>query len=66
MAWTEDIEAAKKRVADMDAVDGFKDRQLTTIVCALRVGLMDEAERGCAFDAFVMLAELAGMEGMAT
>lgn len=64
MTWKQDIEAAKKRVAEMDSVDGFKDRALTIILLALRVGLMEETERNCALDAFVMLAELADMKGL--
>jgi len=56
------LEAAKKRVAEMDEVDGFKDRELATIVQALKTGLRypDNLEVfGCAFDALVMLADVA-------
>jgi hypothetical protein len=56
------LEAAKKRVDEMDEGDGFKDRELATIVQALKTGLRhpDNLEVfGCAFDALVMLADLA-------
>jgi hypothetical protein len=56
------LEAAKKRVAKLDEVDGYKDRELTTIMLALKTGLRHHDNQegfGCAFDALVMLADVA-------
>jgi hypothetical protein len=55
--------AARKRVAEMDEMDGFKDRHLATIVAALRSGLANfESNYGSEFDALVMLEDLLDQE----
>ena len=62
VSFRQHLEAAKKRVAEMDEVDGFKDRELATIVQGFKTGLMyhdKEEVFGCAFDALVMLADVA-------
>jgi hypothetical protein len=61
VSYRQELEAAKKRVAEMDKYDGYKDRELTTIVMALKTGLRhkDNKTFECAFDALVMLADLA-------
>jgi hypothetical protein len=48
---------AQERVAQMDAIDGFKDRALATIHAALKCGLQ-RPETGAAYDALVMLESL--------
>lgn len=47
---------AEARVADMDRVDGFNDRFLTTILSALRSGI--QAPGTPLFDAYVMLRDV--------
>ena len=62
MGFEQHLEAAKKRVAEMDEYDGYKDRELETIVQALKTGLRHHDNQevfGCAFDALVMLADVA-------
>ena len=62
MGFEQYLEAAKKRVAEMDKYDGYKDRTLSTIAEALNTGLRhkdNEEVFGCAFDALVMLADVA-------
>lgn len=44
-------------VAALDAVDGFKDRELSTIYFALEAGLK-KPETNAQFDALVMLEDL--------
>jgi hypothetical protein len=48
---------AKKRVAELDAVDGFPDRHLGTILSALEAGLK-HPKTGAHYDALVMLEDL--------
>ena len=50
------VENAKARVAEMDKVDGFKDRHLRTILFALAAGLQ-RPETNSHYDAYVMLAD---------
>lgn len=64
MTWDQQIKAAEKRVADMDKLDGYKDRELATIILALRAGLKCNAAKECAFDALIMLADLAGRKDL--
>ena len=47
---------AIKNVADLDGVDGFKDRYIGTIAAALEAGLR-HPETNAAFDALVMLED---------
>lgn len=50
------LKNARKRVAQMDRVDGFKDRQLRTIELALESGIKCSEE--CLFEALVMLKDI--------
>ena len=61
MGFEQHLEAAKKRVSEMDEIDGG-DRELATIVQALKTGLRyrdNDDVFCCAFDALVMLADVA-------
>ena len=51
-------EAARKRVAAMDAIDGFRDRSVETILAALETGLRSVENQDCLYDAFVMLLDV--------
>lgn len=51
------VKEAEDRVSSMDGVDGFKDRELRTILLALEAGLKDP-RTGAQFDAYVMLKEV--------
>jgi hypothetical protein len=48
---------AIRNVADLDHADGYKDRQLTTIIFALEAGLKNP-KSNAQFDALVMLEDL--------
>jgi hypothetical protein len=48
---------AKNRVKSMDEADGFKDRDLNTILLALECGIK-RPETGAQFDAYVMLLDV--------
>jgi hypothetical protein len=54
------VRAAEKRVAEMDEIDGIKDRALPTILSALECGLkgIDSENVTAAYDAYVMLREV--------
>ena len=52
---------AVKNVADLDAVDGHKDRRLLTICAALEAGLRNPLTNA-QYDALVMLREVAEHE----
>ena len=52
-----EMEAARRRVADMDKVDGFPDRDMATIELALHAGL-NNTNGGSAYDALVMLEDV--------
>lgn len=49
---------ARQRVTGLDAMDGHKDRELSTILSALEAGLL-RPETGACFDALVMLEDIA-------
>lgn len=51
------LQEAEKRVAEMDSVDGWKDRNLTTILAALEAGLKNPISGGH-YDAYVMLRDI--------
>jgi len=59
------VATAKERVSKMDAVDGFKDRHVGTILAALKAGIM-YPETGAQFDAYVMLDECVKAAGEVT
>ena len=50
------VAAARKRVSKMDAIDGFKDRAVETLLAALKAGICFP-DTGAQFDAYVMLDE---------
>lgn len=50
------VAAAKKRICKMDAIDGFKDRAVETLLAALKAGICFP-DTGAQFDAYVMLGE---------
>jgi hypothetical protein len=52
---------AKKDVAKMDQIDGYKERSIGTIHAALECGLKNP-DTNAAFDALVMLQDLREME----
>lgn len=52
---------AERRVAEFDEIEGYKPRDLSTILGALLCGLKNP-ESGAAFDAYVMLLDLARTE----
>ena len=54
--FTNQMERAKKRVASMDKLDGWKPRDPGTIVAALECGLK-RPDTGAQFDALVMLMD---------
>lgn len=55
--------AARKRVTELDRVDGYKDRSLGTIIVALESGIsMPGNTHGAEWDALVMLEELRSKE----
>jgi len=51
------VEDARIRVMKLDNVDGFEDRYLTTILFALKSGLMN-SENNSHYEAYVMLEDL--------
>lgn len=50
------VAEAKKRVSEMDSIDGFKDRFTGTILAAMKAGILFP-ETGAQFDAYVMLED---------
>lgn len=50
---------ARRRIDEMDAIDGFRDRELKTIAFALEAGLKNKDIK-CAMDALVMLEDRVG------
>ena len=50
------VAAAKKRISKMDAIDGFKDGAVETLLAALKAGICFP-DTGAQFDAYVMLDE---------
>ena len=48
---------ARKNIAELDGVDGWKNREIGTIYAALEAGLR-RPESNSAFDALVMLEDL--------
>lgn len=61
MDFEQEIEKAKRRIAMMDKIDGWKPRDPGTIAAALECGLM-RPETGAQYDALVMLQEVAQMK----
>jgi hypothetical protein len=53
----EEVAEAEKRVAEMDRVEGYRERSIGTILAALETGLK-HPENGAHYDAFVMLTDL--------
>jgi hypothetical protein len=52
----EGVDNALKRVAAMDKVDGFKDREVLTILGAIEAGIRS-GDKTCLFDAYAMLMD---------
>ena len=59
MSFESEMAKARTRVAEMDEVDGSKDRKTLTIMLALEAGLKNP-ESGAQYDALVMLNDLCG------
>lgn len=57
MTFEKEVLEARKRVMGMDAIDGFKNRHLLTVLAALEAGLKTPSNK-CQYDAFVMLQDL--------
>ena len=55
-AHNQKLQDAKKRVAEMDEVDGFADRSIGTTIAALNDGLKNAHDES-AYDALVMLLD---------
>ena len=57
MTFEKEVLEARKRVMGMDAIDGFPDFHLLTVLLALEAGLKNPSKK-CQYDAFVMLQDL--------
>ena len=56
------LRQATREVQELDEVDGWPDRELSTILYALEAGLK-RPESNCAFHAYVMLLDLVRKKG---
>lgn len=56
------LQKARLRVAELDRIDGFKDRNLGTIQLALVVGLRNPHKIAAAYEALAMLEDLTGVK----
>ena len=59
-SYYEKLQRARDRVAEMDEIDGYKERELRTIQLALIVGLRNPGKIAAAFEALAMLEDLTG------